>query len=343
MSFSNKNILSSNAPSPYGEAAHSVSSSLQAAAQRICLSEPNFAAVKDTIRLYPPEFTNAVELLSKRPKPWLHEFRRGIFEIDHPVHQTSGGAHDIVDAIRERQPTEPWNGDWIVPALQNRTPILEIATTIHVGICNTLRKVSFSDTVAVYLSYPSFLQQIILAAIHVRDQLASFREAANRLSALHSLSKMLPDHQLLGQWIVSSAIEVTSSSTTMLIHSFIHPIKEQFIQRGNNFTHLTQSLVLCESFFHSQITFQDDLNWNTLFAIDLSLGGQIKKAPELLARSKTLAVKDLFRAVTLPDYISNTGRAKDIGREWLKFCSDIKACLCISGMIHLVMRLAEVR
>ncbi|PMD22690.1 hypothetical protein NA56DRAFT_94707 [Hyaloscypha hepaticicola] len=342
MSFRYKNMLSSNAPSPYGEAAHSFSPSLQAEAQRICQSEQNFAVVKDTIRLFPPEFTKAVELLSKRPKPWLHEFRRGIFEIDHPVHQRSGEAHDIVDAIRERQPTHPLNGDWIVQALQRQTPVHEIATTIDVEICNTLRTVSFSDTVAMYLSYSGFLQQITLAAVRVRNQLASFHEAANGLSALHSLSKMLPDHQLLGQWIVSSAIEVNSSSSiSVLMRSFTRPIEEQFIQHGNNFKLLTQRLLLYESFFNSQITFPDDLNWNALFAIDPSLRKRIKEPPELLARSKTLAVRDLFRAVTLPDYISNTGRAKDIGREWSKFYSDIKACLCIPKMTPHIMGLAE--
>jgi hypothetical protein len=344
-------MLPTNVPSPDGEAvlvpgtsSRSIPPPLCAAAQRICQSEQNFAIVKDTIRLFPPEYTNAVDLLSQRPKPWLDEFRECIRWPEHPVPQTSE-AQDIVAAIRWRLPTEPWNGDWIVPALKRQIPIHKIGAEMHVQICDTLRKVYFSDMVALYLGYHSFLHKIVLAAVRVCNELAPFGKDPYGMVVLTSLYKILPDRQRLGRWIVWSATTFNpSSDNSVLMRILIPPlIEELFIQHGDNFTLLKQQLLLSESFFNSQITSLDDLDWNALFSVELSLWKAIKESPELLARSMTLAAKELLLEVPLVDYYSNTGRARDIARQWSKFSSDIKACLCISEMICPVMLLAEVR
>jgi hypothetical protein len=321
--------------------------SLQEAAQHSCKYEIEFAPVKHTIRLFPLEVTNAVDILSKRSRPWLECFYQDLFKHPPPGNGCSSSwlAQQAVAVIKWPWPPKHWNGDWIVLELIGAGDILAIAGKIVREFYDALCAIKLSDLVAMCLGCRSLFENLLSTAIEVRDQLIRYNTSPQRERALKSLQEALPSNMLLPQWILSSAISSNSSlDTTEPLRPFTHRIKQQLMEQRSNFPQLMQHLILLESFFALKILHSTEENWHTLLAVDFSLWESFRSSPQTLAQVKTRSLFQLFLAIPVGNYLTVEGRLEDIGREWSEFCSNITSWLISNpDTTPSVMKLAEVR
>lgn len=319
----------------------------QHAVREVCRTSNDAHAVKNALRLFPTH-ENTVALLSNRGEIWLNNCLQVICEaqaikVPH-CNSPKSTAQNIVDIATSRRPPLPWNGDWIVPALQGETAIPIIAEQLDFEIHREFSKTTIPDWVAWRLGYANDITDFLDAMIVARDRLTCYAQS-HGTAKLESLLQALPSQQPLPHWVLSSAISRDNSSLpTTHLRFIIDPI-EQLTEQRSDFQLLIQHLLILETRFQLTIVNSTDVNWSTPFPTDFSLLRSINTlSPWMLAESITKAVEEVFLGVSTAHIARNDRRVKDIGMNWSAFSDDVLACLNADpGVLDYVKELVDVR
>jgi hypothetical protein len=317
------------------------------AVHEVCqTSDPG--AVYNALRLLPVP-SDAIALLSKRGEGWLNTClevtcKRHNVEVP-PCNSPESTARTIVDIITRRRSRPPWNGDWIVPALQGKTAIPIIAEQLDFEIHREFSKTTIPEWVAWRLGYPNDITDFLDTIIIVRDRLICYAQS-HGTARLESLLQALPSQQPLPQWILSSAISYDNLTLpTTRLRFIIDPIERVLIGQQSDFRLLIQHLLILETRFQLKIVNSSDVTWSAPFPIDFWLWRSINTlSPRMLAKSITKVVKGLFRRVSPANITRNDRHVKDVGTNWSAFSDDVLACLnADAGVVDYVKDLVDVR
>jgi hypothetical protein len=156
----------------------------------------------------------------------------------------------------------------------------------------------------------------------------------------------LPSQQPLTHWIVSTAIFFdTSSDPSEALHFFLDPIYQLLNEPSSDILPVVRKLSILDTRFKLKVVHKADVNWPTPFSTEFSFWESIKKnSPEVLAKSNTNFVSDLYSRVSPRDLLCHTKFIKEIGKVWSDLVDEILACLIADGKLtSYFIDFAEVR
>ena len=323
----------------------------QHAVQEVCRTS-NPHAVKNALRLFPAP-DNTVALLSNRGEEWLNACLQVICEgqaIEVPLcNSPQSTAQKILVISRRRPAPPPWDGDWVIEALEEGTmAIATIAEKLEFQIHDMISWTTIPGLVALCFGYPNDNTNTLDATIKFRNELIHYAHShgSHGAAQLASLRNALPSQQPVLFWILSTAISGdTWSHPTVSLQFIINPIKKTLAEQRSDFPVLIEHLLIIETRFRLKIVTSADVNWSAPFPTDFSLWQSIRNLPPpLLAEANTKTVELLFHGISLAHIAQNDRRVRDIGENWSAYSDDILACLNVdAGVVDYVKELVEVR
>jgi hypothetical protein len=317
--------------------------------REVCRTSNDPHAVNNALRLFPTP-DNTVALLSNRGEKWLNTCLQVICKaqaIEVPLcNSPKSTAQKIVEISTWRPPPPPWNGDWIIEALEkDAMEINTIAEKLDFQIHDMISRTTIPGWVALYLGYPNNNTNFLDATIKVRNELIHYAER-HGVAKLASLLNALPSQQPVLIWILSTAMSWdTSSHPATSLQFIIGPIEQILAEQQFDFPVLIRHLLIIETRFKLKIVYSTDVTWSAPFPIDFSLWKSINNTSLwTLTESITKAVGLLFLGISFEHSAQNDRRVKDIGENWSAFSDDVLACLnADAAVIDSVMGLVKVR